>query len=57
MEAGPYAKIVDLLNWIGSPIRFHVNLSFVFVDYFIRAHEHVWGASLRHRLSGNMDRS
>ena len=31
-------KIVDLLNWISSPIPFLLNLSFVFFAYFIRAY-------------------
>jgi len=50
-----FAKIVDLLNWIGSPIRFPPNLSFVYVVYFIRAH--LRGASPGTRLSGDIDRS
>ena len=54
-QAGKSVKIVDLLNWIGSPIRFPPNLSFVFVVYFIRAH--LRGASLGTRLSGDVDRS
>jgi hypothetical protein len=38
MESGSivFGKIVDLLNRIGSPIRFLPNLSFVFVVYSIR---------------------
>ena len=29
---------MDLLNWVASPIRFPLNLSFVFVVYFICVH-------------------
>ena len=55
-------NIVDLLNWIGSPIRFPpglivlhcrpkiTDLLFVFVAFFIRAY--LWGASFGARLSG-----
>ena len=31
-------KIAEWWNWIGSPIRFPLKLSFIFVDYFIRAY-------------------
>jgi len=42
--------IVDLLNGIGPPIPFPLNLSFVFVAYFIRAN--LRGASFGTRLIG-----
>ena len=44
------AKIVDLLNWIGSPNQFPLNQSFVFVAYFIRAY--LRGASFGTKLNG-----
>jgi len=37
-------KIVDVQNWIGSPTRFPLNLSFVFVAYFVLAH--LWGGNI-----------
>ena len=46
--------IVDLLNWIGSPIRFPLSQSFVFVVYFIRAY--LRGACFGARLNGEKHR-
>ena len=42
--------MVDLLNWISTPMRFPLTLSLVFVAYFIRAYFR--GASFGARLDG-----
>ena len=41
---------MDLLNWLGTPIKFPPNLSFSFVVEFIRAY--LRGASFGARLNG-----